>query len=62
MVGRSVQSLFRQYIPSGASSIRGIQKFDEWITLPVTYSDLNRDALLHVTVWDVGTSVEPVFY
>uniref|UniRef100_A0A915N842 Chromatin modification-related protein MEAF6 n=1 Tax=Meloidogyne javanica TaxID=6303 RepID=A0A915N842_MELJA len=60
IIGRSVQSSFRQYLPSGTSSIRDIQKFDEWINLPVNYSDLNRDALLHVTLWDVGTNVEPV--
>uniref|UniRef100_A0A914LH10 Phosphatidylinositol 3-kinase catalytic subunit type 3 n=1 Tax=Meloidogyne incognita TaxID=6306 RepID=A0A914LH10_MELIC len=60
IIGRSVQSSFRQYLPSGTSSIRDIQKFDEWINLPVNYSDLNRDALLHVTLWDVGTNIEPV--
>lgn len=60
-MGASVQSSFRQHIKNaGTSSSRDIQKFDEWVQLPVSYSELSRDAILHVTVWEVGNSINPV--
>ena len=62
-VGASVQSSFRQHIKNaGTSSSRDIQKFDEWVQLPISYSELSRDAILHVTVWEVGNSINPVIF
>ncbi|CCD61196.1 Phosphatidylinositol 3-kinase catalytic subunit type 3 [Caenorhabditis elegans] len=29
-----------------------IQKWNEWLTLPIRYSDLSRDAFLHITIWE----------
>uniref|UniRef100_A0A183BU91 Phosphatidylinositol 3-kinase catalytic subunit type 3 n=1 Tax=Globodera pallida TaxID=36090 RepID=A0A183BU91_GLOPA len=60
-VGRSVQTSFRQQTnASAATPTRDIQKWDEWLTLPVCYSELSRDAILHFTIWEVGNSIEPV--
>ena len=60
MMGRSVQSSFRQQTVTNVATNRDIQKFDEWLTLPITYSELSRDAILHVTLWEVGNGIEPV--
>uniref|UniRef100_A0A1I7UM25 Phosphatidylinositol 3-kinase catalytic subunit type 3 n=1 Tax=Caenorhabditis tropicalis TaxID=1561998 RepID=A0A1I7UM25_9PELO len=29
-----------------------IQKWNEWLTLPIRYADLSRDAFLHITIWE----------
>lgn len=29
-----------------------IQKWNEWLTLPIRYSDLSRDSFLHITIWE----------
>ncbi|EGT45481.1 hypothetical protein CAEBREN_10215 [Caenorhabditis brenneri] len=29
-----------------------IQKWNEWLTLPIRYSDLSRDSFIHITIWE----------
>lgn len=47
-----------------------LYSWNEWITLPVKYSDLPRNAILSLTIWDiygtnksipVGSTVIPLF-
>lgn len=37
-----------------AKSYRGSKKWNEWLTLPIKYSQIPRDAQLAITVWDFG--------
>lgn len=46
---------------SNHSNNQEIKTWDEWIQLPITYAELHSDALLHVTLWDVGKEFEPIF-
>uniref|UniRef100_A0AC35TGK9 Phosphatidylinositol 3-kinase catalytic subunit type 3 n=1 Tax=Rhabditophanes sp. KR3021 TaxID=114890 RepID=A0AC35TGK9_9BILA len=39
-----------------------IQKWNEWITFPVTYSELSKDAYIHFSLWDISlNTAEKVF-
>lgn len=38
--------------PSQLARQKLIQKWNEWLTLPIRYSDLSRDAFIHVTIWE----------
>ncbi|KAI6171511.1 Phosphatidylinositol 3-kinase catalytic subunit type 3 [Aphelenchoides bicaudatus] len=51
----------RYHSMSHSLNNRDIQTWDEWIQLPITYAELNSDALIHVTLWDVGQDSQPVF-
>ncbi|CAI5438733.1 unnamed protein product [Caenorhabditis angaria] len=37
-----------------------LQDWSEWLTLPIRYSDLSRDAFIHVTVWEVDIDKTPL--
>ncbi|KAI1724754.1 phosphoinositide 3-kinase family, accessory domain (PIK domain) domain-containing protein [Ditylenchus destructor] len=61
VAGRDVQTSFRASTLYNGPN-RDIQKWNEWCTLPIRYSELSRDALLHITLWDCGeNSIKPVF-
>ncbi|CAI2307808.1 unnamed protein product [Caenorhabditis sp. 36 PRJEB53466] len=38
--------------PSQLARQKLIQKWNEWLTLPIRYADLSRDAFLHITIWE----------
>lgn len=57
-VGCDVQTSFQAH--DSPLSNREIQRWDEWCQLPIKYSELSRDACLHLTLWDVGETIEPV--
>ncbi|CAD5205554.1 unnamed protein product [Bursaphelenchus okinawaensis] len=59
-VGREVCTAYKA-APAQGSNNRELQRWNEWIQLPLTYSELPRDALIHLTLWDVGNDVEPFF-
>ncbi|CAD5207974.1 unnamed protein product [Bursaphelenchus xylophilus] len=59
-VGREVCTAYKP-APTQAPNNRELQRWNEWIQLPLTYSELSRDAMLHLTLWDVGNDVEPQF-
>ncbi|GMT28196.1 hypothetical protein PFISCL1PPCAC_19493, partial [Pristionchus fissidentatus] len=50
--GRSIGCPVSTSFACSTSSRNHIQTWDEWLTLPVKYSDLSRDSFLHFTMWD----------
>uniref|UniRef100_A0A0N5AFY1 Phosphatidylinositol 3-kinase catalytic subunit type 3 n=1 Tax=Syphacia muris TaxID=451379 RepID=A0A0N5AFY1_9BILA len=38
-----------------------LQNWDEWITLPIKYSELSRDAFVHICLWDVSENINARF-
>ncbi|KAK6731035.1 hypothetical protein RB195_007479 [Necator americanus] len=66
--GRAVgYSVMTSYKPppddSERSRNRLIQSWGEWLTLPVRYCDLSRDASIHLSVWELtsGTETDMLF-
>ncbi|ULU09618.1 hypothetical protein L3Y34_014187 [Caenorhabditis briggsae] len=35
-----------------------IQRWNEWLTLPIRYADLSRDSFLHITIWEHDDDAE----
>ncbi|CAB3407842.1 unnamed protein product [Caenorhabditis bovis] len=53
-VGYPVSTSFRSPPNSGQlARHKLIHSWNEWLTLPIRYSELSRDAFLHITVWEV---------
>ncbi|GMR53389.1 hypothetical protein PMAYCL1PPCAC_23584, partial [Pristionchus mayeri] len=50
--GRSIGCPVSTSFASSTSSRNHMQTWDEWLTLPVKYSDISRDSFLHFTMWD----------
>uniref|UniRef100_A0A915CVA0 phosphatidylinositol 3-kinase n=1 Tax=Ditylenchus dipsaci TaxID=166011 RepID=A0A915CVA0_9BILA len=59
---REVQTSSFSASPTNGVGGRDLQKWNEWCSLPIKYCELSRDAMLHVSLWDVDeNSIKPVF-
>ncbi|KAK6027857.1 phosphoinositide 3-kinase family, accessory domain protein [Ostertagia ostertagi] len=58
-VGYSVMTSFKPPPEEGDRSRNTlIQSWGEWLTLPVRYCDLSRDAFIHFSIWELTSGTE----
>uniref|UniRef100_A0A8R1Z9R2 C2 PI3K-type domain-containing protein n=1 Tax=Pristionchus pacificus TaxID=54126 RepID=A0A8R1Z9R2_PRIPA len=50
--GRSIGCPVSTSFACSTTSRNHIKIWDEWLTLPIKYSDISRDSFLHFTLWD----------
>ncbi|VDD87750.1 unnamed protein product [Enterobius vermicularis] len=61
IVGFPVSTSYKPQEAKPPNSKDILHHWGEWITLPIKYSELSRDARIHVELWDVSENMEPRF-
>ncbi|CAD6194718.1 unnamed protein product [Caenorhabditis auriculariae] len=57
-IGYPVSTSFRP-VPEPGARTKLLQAWGEWLTLPVRYCDLSRNAFLHLCVWEMDMEATP---